>query len=191
MPHKGTQKITSERFKAVKKQVATQGEANTADQTGYSLNTVKAIAAAPSYESFRTKRQARSKATKKPLTPKTAPVPVKPVAAKQPVKAVVPPQSVSGRPIPRPVQTPRPTDFVTRAEVDRALKAFKAEVRGELRDERRSVEGLRKEVADAKSATKSLRVEVKPLIDADTAMAVAEVTLVKRKNFLQRLRDRF
>lgn len=191
MPHKGTQKITPERFDEVKKIIATKGTVEAAKATGYSINTINLVHASKEHAEFRDRRKAKKQATKKPVTPKTTPVAVKPVAAKRPVKAVVPPQSVSSRPIPRPLQTPRPTDFVMRAEVDRALKAFEADFRGELRDERRAIEELRKEVADAKSATKSLRNEVKPLIEADTAMTVAEVTLVKRKNFWQRLRDRF
>lgn len=207
MPHKGTQKITSERFKAVKKQVVAQGETNTADQTGYSLNTVKAIAAASDYESFRTKRQARAKLSKKPTAPKSEAVEksrsvrrrevVTKAAAEGrhmspeelKIKSVAPSQPISSRPLPR--TTPRPTDFVTRTEVDRALVAYKAEVRRELRTALAAIDDIKADLATAKSAVKAIRQEVKPLVDADNAVRVAEVTLVGDKNFLQRLKDRF
>lgn len=190
MPHKGTKKITEVSFRGLKKLITKHGVDEAVEQTGYSRRTILSVEKASNHTAWRDARRRDAKASKKPRT-EASPT----TAAPQPAKVEKPSAPYIKPMIPllgvQPKAAPRPTDFVTRAEVDRALKAFEAEVRGELRDERRSVEGLRKDVADAKSATKSLRAEVKPLIEADTAMAVAEVTLVKRKNFWQRLRDRF
>lgn len=203
MPHKGTQKIKPERFDEVKNLIAAKGKDQAALATGYSHRTISAIDGSDNYSDWRETRRATSKAPKAKSAPaeKSRSVQRREVVTKAAaegrhvspeelkIKSVAPSQPISSRPLPR--TTPRPTDFVTRTEVDRALVAYKAEVRRELRTALAAIDDIKADLATAKSAVKAIRQEVKPLVDADNAVRVAEVTLVGDKNFLQRLKDRF